>query len=111
VDGRLKPVGKVGAGNTLVEAPRYAQFSDLLTMMSQSPVQLVEISGNDDIFVTALVPIKARPATGATQLMAMPLPDRPGWQRIGLSTKVPTLLPLLRSIRQSGGEIEHVYDY
>lgn len=111
VDGRLKPVGKVGAGNALVEAPRYAQFSDLLTKLSQSPVQLVEISGNDDIFVTALVPIKANPVTGATKLMAMPLPDRPGWQRIGLSTKVPALLPLFRSIRSSGGEIEHVYDY
>jgi hypothetical protein len=111
VDGRLKPVGKVGAGNTLVEAPRYAQFSDLLTKLSRSPVQLVEISGNDDIFVTALVPIKGKPATGATQLMAMPLPDRPGWQRVGLSTKVPALLPLLRSILSSGGEIEHVYDY
>ena len=95
----------------MVEAPRYAQFSDLLTKLSQSPLQLVEISGNDDIFVTALVPIKANPVTGATKLMAMPLPDRPGWQRIGLSTKVPALLPLFRSIRSSGGEIEHVYDY
>jgi hypothetical protein len=111
VDGRLKPVGKVGAGNILVEAPRYAQFTDLLAKLSQSPVQLVEISGNDDIFVTALVPIKTKPLTGATRLMAMSLPDRPGWQRVGLSTRVTALLPLLRSIRSSGGEIEHVYDY
>ena len=45
------------------------------------------------------------------ETLRMPLPDRPGWQRVGLSTKVPALLPLLRSIRSSGGEIEHVYDY
>jgi hypothetical protein len=43
--------------------------------------------------------------------MALPLADRPGWQRVGLSTKVPELLPLLRAIRSSGGSVEHVYDY
>ena len=73
--------------------------------------KLVEISGNDDIFVTALVPAKAQPLPGAKQLMVMPLADRPGWQRVGLSTKVPALLPLMRSIRKSGGQVEHVYDY
>ena len=88
----------------LIEAPRYAQFTDLLGKLSRTPVQLVEISGNDDIFVTALVPEKARSAPGAKQIMFMPLADRPGWQRVGLSTKVPALLPLMRSIRKSGGQ-------
>ena len=110
VDARFKPVGTV-AGGTLVEAPRYAQFTDLLGKLSRSRVQLVEISGNDDIFVTALVPAKAMPQPNSTQIMAMPLADRPGWQRVGVTTKVPALLPLLRSIRKSGGEVEHVYDY
>jgi hypothetical protein len=41
----------------------------------------------------------------------MPLDDRPGWRRLGLSTKVPDLLPLLRAVQAGGGEIEHVYDY
>ena len=110
IDPRFKTVGKTPSG-VLVEAPRYAQFTDLLGKLSRTPVQLVEISGNDDIFLTALVPAKARPAPGAKQIMVMPLADRPGWQRVGLSTKVPALLPLMRSIRKSGGEIEHVYDY
>lgn len=110
VDPRLRPVRRI-EGGTLVEAPRYAQFTDLLGKLSRSQVRLVEISGNDDIFVTALVPAEAKPLPGSTQMMAMALPDRPGWQRVGLSTKVPTLLPLLRSIRRSGGQVEHVYDY
>jgi hypothetical protein len=110
LDARLKPVGRTANG-TVVEAPRYAQFTELLTTLSHSNAKLTEISGNDDVFVTALVPAKAKPLQGANQLMAMPLPDRPGWQRIGLSTKVPELLPLLRAIRRSGGRIEHVYDY
>ena len=111
VDARLKPVGKAGSVGTVVEAPRYAQFTGLLNKLSNSRVELVEISGNDDVFVTALLPDKAKPVPRADRLMSMPLADRPGWQRVGLSTKVPNLLPLLRSIRRSGGEVEHVYDY
>ena len=87
------------------------QFTELLNKLSNSQVELVEISGNDDVFVTALLPAKAGPVQGAERLMSMPLADRPGWQRVGLSTKVPALLPLLRTIRSSGGQVEHVYDY
>ena len=110
VDARLKPVGRTANG-TIVEAPRYAQFTELLTKLSHGNTKLTEISGNDDVFVTALLPTKAKPTPGANQLMSMPLADRPGWQRVGLSTKVPALLTLLRSIRRSGGQVEHVYDY
>ena len=110
VDARLKPVGRTANG-TIVEAPRYAQFTELLTKLSHGNTKLIEISGNDDVFVTALLPVKAKPVPGADQLMSMPLADRPGWQRVGLSTKVPALLPLLRAVRQSGGQVEHVYDY
>ena len=110
VDARLKPVGRNASG-TVVEAPRYAQFSELLTKLSESNVKLSEISGNDDIFMTAWIPAKAKPLQGADQLMVMPLADRPGWNRVGLSTKVPDLLPLMRAIRHSGGSVEHVYDY
>jgi hypothetical protein len=48
---------------------------------------------------------------GPGQILAVPLDDRAGWSRIGITTKVDQLLPLLRSIRRSGGELEHVYDY
>ena len=111
LDARLKPVGKAGSARTVVEAPRYAQFTALLNKLSNSQIELVEISGNDDVFVTALLPANAKPVPGAERLMSMPLADRPRWQRVGLSTKVPNLLPLLRSIRRSGGQVEHVYDY
>ena len=111
IDPRFRSVARSGPDQVVVEAPRYAQFSDLLLKLSQTRVRLDEISGNDDIFLTALVPTNAQPAKGASQIMAMPLADRPGWKRVGLSTKVPALLPLIRTIRSSGGEIEHVYDY
>ena len=54
---------------------------------------------------------RAGPPAGAAPMFAMPLDDRPGWRRLGLTVKVERLLPLLRAIRAAGGEVEHVYDY
>ena len=42
VDARLKPIGRTSAG-TVVEAPRYAQFTELMTKLSNSDAKLTEI--------------------------------------------------------------------
>ncbi|HEU4704101.1 MAG TPA: hypothetical protein VFS45_00095 [Sphingomicrobium sp.] len=110
VDPRLRPVRTAPGGLTIVEAPRYAQFTDILRKLSAAGIELVEIAGNDEIFLTALVKGEAS-APAAPTLFAMELGDRPGWRRVGLTTKVPALLPAMRSIERSGGRIEHVYDY
>lgn len=109
IDPRLKPVASKGA-LTAVEAPRYAQFSALLGKMAAANVPLIEIAGNDDIFLTALIP-DGRAMPGTVPLLAMPLGDRPGWQRVGFTVKVRALLPTMCAIAAGGGEIEHVYDY
>lgn len=111
IDPRLRIVGPIDGGLTAVEAPRYAQFTDLLVRLAATPVELIEIAGNDDIFVTLIVPADYRAPAGALILLEIPLDDRPGWRRLGLSVKVPRLLALLRETRGRGGEIEHVYDY
>jgi hypothetical protein len=111
VDPRIRLVGRTGQGLAVVEVPRYAQLTDILGKLAAARVDPVEIAGNDDIFVTVLAPAAAPPPAGASVLLAMPLDDRPGWRRLGLSTKIVRLGPLLRAIRAGGGEIEHVYDY
>lgn len=110
VDPRLKPVGTIGRDMVVVEAPRYAQFTELLEKMAARRVELVEISGNDDIMVTLLLPLGDVPGP-AVQLLAIPLEEPPGWRRIALSTKVPDLPDILRATRARGGRVEHVYDY
>ena len=111
IDPRLKPVGTLGKGELIVEAPRYAQFTDLLLKLAATPVELKEISGNDDIFVTLLLPPKAElPGPGA-HLLTMPVDAPAGWRRVALSVKVPDLLRILNTTLQAGGQVEHVYDY
>jgi hypothetical protein len=111
IDPRLRPVARLPGGRVAVEAPRYAQFTALLLRLSESPVAISEIAGNDDIFLTLLVPDGQPPPPGTLPLLEAPLAERPGWRRLGLAVKVPQLLPLLRAVRAGGGEVEHVYDY
>jgi hypothetical protein len=111
IDPRLRPVQRLPGGFVAVEAPRYAQFSDLLERMARANVQLSEIAGNDDIFVTLILPDRVRPPAGTMTLFEIPLDDRPGWRRAGVTVPVPRLVPLLRATRAAGGSTEHVYDY
>jgi hypothetical protein len=111
VDPRLRPVGRLPGGLTVVEAPRYAEFTDLLQRLAASGADLVEIAGNDDILVTVRAPAGRPPPPGTVELLSQPLDDRAGWRRLGLGVKVERLLPLLRELRASGAELEHVYDY
>jgi hypothetical protein len=107
IDPRLVPVARRGA-LTIVEAPRYQQFNDLLAKLAARKVAVEEIAGNRVIFATMLLPPSARPP--AAPLLEMPV-EQPGWQRVGIAVPVPALTATLRAVAAGGGRIEHVYDY
>lgn len=109
VDQRLAVRQELGGGLVLVEAPRYEQFTDLVRAMAAADVQLVEIAGNDDIFVTLLLAEQASPSRG-TQLFVNES-RFPGLKRFGLTVKVVDLLEVIRTAEASGARLEHVYDY
>ena len=110
-DARFKIAGSAGSGLTVVEAPRYAQFTDLMLKLSRTNAKLVEISGNDDVFVTVMLPPKVKAPKGSQSLFETQLDEPNGWRRVGISTKVPNLLATIRTVRSQGGRVEHVYDY
>jgi hypothetical protein len=108
IDNRLKPIGTLPGGLTVVEAPRYQQFNDLLAKLAAQRVPLVEIAGNHTIFMTLLV--RDTTQVGRPVLIAMPV-DRPGWKRIGIAVPVTQLTDAIRQAAARGGTVEHVYDY
>lgn len=110
IDPRLRPVATMAGGLTLVEAPRYAPFTDIVRKLAAAGADPVEISGNDDVFVTLLMPPGAPPPARGEPLFAIPAGE-PGWRRVGLSVKVRDLSEVVRSAAGSGGRLEHVYDY
>lgn len=108
IDPRLRPVGTLPGGLTVVEAPRYQQFNDLLATLAARRADLVEIAGNRTIFVTLLLPAAVAPPGRA--VLTMPV-DAPGWRRVGIVVDVARLLPAMRWTTAAGGRVEHVYDY
>ena len=109
IDPRLRPIRRSTDGLTIVEAPRYAVFSELLAKMAAARVPIAEIAGNDEIFLTALLPDRAR--LPGKPLFLMPLGDRPGWRRVGITVQVANLPATIRGMAADGGTLEHVYDY
>jgi hypothetical protein len=107
IDPRLKPVGTLRGGLTVVAAPRYQQFNDLLAKLAAARVPLVEIAGNRTIFVTLLLPAGA----AAPQDAVLDLPVGDGRRRIGLSVPVAQLGGVYATAGRLGGAVEHVYDY
>lgn len=108
LDPRLTPIRTLGAGNLVVEAPRYEQFNMLLGKLARARVPLVEIAGNRTIFVTMLLPPTMRDPADAVFSMAH---ERAGWRRVGVAVPVATLTSVLQRVPARGGIVEHVYDY
>jgi hypothetical protein len=108
IDPRLKPLRSLPDGATLVEAPRYAQFTELLGKLAARDVAVADIAGNRTIFLPIRAPERLKPGAA---LLAMPLGDRPGWWRYGVTVPVAELTSWMRETQAKGGEIEHVYDY
>ena len=111
IDPRLKVLGSAGPGRVIVEAPRYAQFTDLVGKLAGRPERIVEIAGNDDIFVTLLAPNSLPRTVGMRRLVLVPIEGREGWSRMGMTVKVAQLQDFLAKARADGARLEHVYDY
>ena len=111
-DPRIVVIGPIAGGGTVIETPRYRAFTEILAGLAARGRDLVEIAGNDDILVTILVRDDATAAKiDGNRLFLVPVQSRPGSNRIGFDVKVANLLAVMRQLRTTGAELEHVYDY
>ena len=111
-DPRILRLRDLGNDTTLIETPRYQEFTEILRGLGARGRTVVEIAGNRRILTTVLVPTgRVVETPGATPIFALPIQSRPGWQRLGLDTEVKALAGLIGVIERQGGEFEHAYDY
>lgn len=102
----------LGDGKVLIETPRYAAFTKILTDFAAEDREVLEIAGNHVIFITALVPEDATLGLdGARTIFSYPDRSRSRWRRLGLLVDVPALIPAIRHLQSKGARLEHVYDY
>ncbi|MEO6081114.1 MAG: FAD-binding oxidoreductase [Steroidobacteraceae bacterium] len=99
-------------GSLAVRLPRYEAFGDAVGELAAQGVRFVEISGNDEILLTAVVPAGWRYdlPQGKVAFSRAILTD-PQKKRVGILTPVPALHEVLRALRAQGLAAEHVYDY
>jgi hypothetical protein len=108
----VRLVRQLPDGDSLLVAPRYQAFTDLLKRLADRGSEVLEIAGNRRIMLTAIVPDSTEVAvSGARELFAMPLSARPGFQRIGYDVDIPQLTPVLRDFTGQRIEVERIYDY
>jgi hypothetical protein len=111
-DGEVKQVKAIGPQSFIVTMPRYEAFTVRALDLIARGVRFVDIAGNDEMLVTAIVPTAAVPAdTGGTVILREPLLTNAGTARIALKVPVRSLHTAVTRLQAAGATIEHLYDY
>ncbi len=112
VDPRIEVVRDLGQGVSIIETPRYREFTAIIRGLAERGGNFVEIAGNANILVTVIQPAgdTVDPAL-ARGLFTVPLQARPGFVRVGYELRVDQLTAFIRSLSGTALELEHVYDY
>ena len=109
---RIKPIRALTPEWQLIQTPRYKAFTDILQSLLDQGINVAEISGNREIFITVVAPKDAKLGVpGVMELFSLDLDAQPGFRRAGLRAKVGNLVAISRDLKAAGATIEHYYDY
>jgi hypothetical protein len=110
-DPRIVVVRKQG-NLSVIDTPRYQEFTDILRKLAERGRDVSEIAGNRNVLVAVLSPdCEPFPLKEFPAVFVLPIQARPGWCRYALDVQVPRLNSLFRSLTRTKYEVEHVFDY
>jgi FAD/FMN-containing dehydrogenase len=102
----------VEGGALAIRLPRYEAFRDAVGQLAEQGARFVEISGNDEILLTTIVPATWRYDLPQGQVVfSREILTDPQKKRLGIVAPVPALHEVLQSLRAQGIAVEHIYDY
>lgn len=107
---RVREIKNVGQRSYIVSIPRYQEFTQLAVQLSQEEVYFVQIAGNDEITVSAIVQNWTAATREEHVLFLENVLTRPDVKRVVLECRVRDLHLVLNDLANHG-TIEHVYDY
>jgi len=109
---QVRNVRQLKNGWYLVDLPRYANFKLAVGRLASQGVVFKEIAGNNSaIMLTVLSNKPIYDNREVKAIFTQPIVTKAGLNRIALVTRVENLSSVVRSIKQTGGPIEHIYDY
>lgn len=112
VDPRITLLRDFGDGDLVVTLPRWGGFTEIVPKLAAAGAQFVEISGNDEIVITAIRPEDSslEPDKARTLFDSMVIsPDY--MQRSVYLVRVTDLSDALNSLERNNIELEHVFDF
>lgn len=96
----------------ILAVPRWGGFTETMPKLLATGVDVMDISGNHQIALSVLVDAGGTLKTpAALELFRSPLVSSSTTERVVLMTKVTQLANVLHAITNSGGRLEHIYDY
>jgi hypothetical protein len=109
---RIRKVKDAGPQAFIVAIPRYQEFTDIVERLSRQGVRFVQIAGNEQVLVTAIVPSDWANDLGGSQLLfSTGILTQPGLKRVALRSAVSSLHAVLNGLADRGLKVEHVYDF
>ncbi len=112
VNPKVKLVQATGPQSFIVVIPRYQEFTEIVSELSRRDVHFVEIAGNENVLLTALVP---RPWTydlsDGEFLFSSDVLTEPELKRIAVLSPVRSLHGVVHNLASRGLKLEHIYDY
>jgi hypothetical protein len=107
--GDVKVVAETGDG-VLIETPRYARFTQILSEIAAAGGTIREIAGNDDVMVAVILP-PGEDYVGPGEVIARLPRDSFSSERVLVDTKVADLARLIIARPPGDPGLEHVFDY
>jgi hypothetical protein len=102
----------LGAGQKIVEIPRYQEFTPSAAFLVKNAARFHQIAGNGLIAISAIAsPGWAASVPGTQMLLSQPIGSEPGHTRILLLCRVTELHTVLPALEHDAVRLEHLYDY
>jgi len=109
---KMIKVQDLEGGLTVVKLPRYGEFTEILPRLSNEGLIFVDIAGNDEIFLTAVVNKNwDYELEEGEVLFNMNILTNKDDKRIGIRSPVKSLSNILNYLESKNAKIEHLYDY
>jgi hypothetical protein len=111
-DARVKKVRDVRGGLTIITLPHYQGFTDVVPLLAHKGVRFVDVSGNDEILMSAIVPVDFSVNLKPSNILfSMDILTDPTNKRLALQVPVSSLKETILKVENGGGVTEHLYDY
>lgn len=111
-DTAIAKVKTIGPGSFIVRMPRYEAFTTRSLALIAQGVRFVDVAGNDEMLLTALLPSTfAPPEIAGTVIFRDRLLTDDANERVAVKAPVRSLHVVVTRLLAGGATIEHLYDY